>query len=77
MDLIMRGPRDLLGTQQHGLPPLRIADLASDADLVAFARQVAQEILAQSPELDDPALAKLVRQTLSRYCKSMQLSDVG
>ncbi len=77
MDLIMRGPGDLLGTQQHGLPPLRIADLASDADLVAFARQVAQEILAQSPELDDPALAKLVRQTLSRYGKSMQLSDVG
>lgn len=77
MDLVMRGPGDLLGTQQHGLPPLRIADLATDADLVAFARQVAQEILADSPDLDDPTLNKLVRQTLSRYGKSMQLSDVG
>jgi ATP-dependent DNA helicase RecG len=77
MDLIMRGPGDLLGTQQHGLPPLRIADLAADADLVAFARQVAQEILSESPDLEAPSLTKLVRQTLARYGKSMQLSDVG
>ena len=77
MDLKMRGPGDLLGTQQHGLAPLRVADLATDGDLVSLAREVAQEILTQSPDLSDPALAKLVRQTLARYGKSMQLSDVG
>jgi len=77
MDLKLRGPGDLLGTQQHGLPPLRVADLTVDADLVALAREVAREILTESPDLTDPALAKLVRQTLARYGKSMQLSDVG
>ncbi len=77
MDLKLRGPGDLLGTQQHGLPPLRVADLTVDADLVTLAREVAREILNASPDLTDPALAKLVRQTLARYGKSMQLSDVG
>lgn len=77
MDLKMRGPGDLLGTQQHGLAPLRVADLATDSDLVTLAREVAQEILKQSPQLAAPELAKLVRQTYARYGKSMQLSDVG
>ena len=77
MDLKLRGPGDLLGTQQHGLAPLRVADLATDGDLVTLAREVAREILTESPDLTDPALAKLVRQTLSRYGKSMQLSDIG
>ena len=76
-DLKMRGPGDLLGTQQHGLAPLRVADLAIDGDLVTLAREVAREILNESPDLTDPALAKIVRQTLSRYGKSMQLSDIG
>ena len=76
-DLKMRGPGDLLGTQQHGLAPLRVADLATDGDLVTLAREVAREILNESPDLTDPALAKIVRQTLSRYGKSMQLSDIG
>ena len=65
MDLKLRGPGDLLGTQQHGLAPLRVADLATDGDLVTLAREVAREILAESPDLTDPALVKLVRQTLS------------
>jgi ATP-dependent DNA helicase RecG len=77
LDLQMRGPGDLLGTQQHGLPPLRIADLATDADLVLLAREVAREVLEKNPNLDSPELAKLLRQTLSRYGKSMQLSDIG
>ncbi len=77
MDLKLRGAGDLLGTQQHGLAPLRVADLAIDGDLVVLAREVAREILAASPDLADPALAKLVRQTLTRYGKSMQLSDIG
>lgn len=77
MDLKLRGPGDLLGTQQHGLPPLRIADLVTDGDLVVLAKQTAAELLAKSPELGDPDLAGLRRQTLNRYGKSMQLSDIG
>jgi ATP-dependent DNA helicase RecG len=77
MDLQMRGPGDLLGTSQSGLPPLRIANLVNDAPLVELARDVAREILAQDPTLSDPELQRLRRQTVARYGDSMQLSDVG
>ncbi len=41
-DLRLRGPGEFLGTRQHGLPELRIADLAKDLDLLIKARQDAQ-----------------------------------
>ncbi len=77
MDLAIRGPGDLLGTSQSGLPPLKIANLVDDAPLVALARTVAKELLASDPSLAAPELEKLRRQTVVRYGESMQLSDVG
>ena len=38
LDFQLRGPGDLFGTQQHGLPPLRIADLRRDQEVVAEAQ---------------------------------------
>jgi len=77
MDLAMRGPGDLLGTSQSGLPRLRIANLVEDGDLVTLARTVAWEILEADPELENPELQRLKKQTVARYGDSMQLSDVG
>ncbi|QDV21879.1 ATP-dependent DNA helicase RecG [Aureliella helgolandensis] len=77
MDLRLRGPGDLLGTSQSGLPPLRIANLVDDAQWVALAQEVAREILQQDPNMESPAFAKLKQQTLRRYGESMQLGDVG
>jgi ATP-dependent DNA helicase RecG len=45
-DLALRGPGDLLGTRQAGLPPLRIADLAADRDWLERARDDARELVA-------------------------------
>lgn len=53
-DLRLRGAGDILGTAQSGLPPLRIADLYRDADLIPLAAREAERILAQDPELSDP-----------------------
>jgi ATP-dependent DNA helicase RecG len=44
-DLRLRGPGELLGQQQSGAPPFRFGDLASDAKLIAQARELAKEIL--------------------------------
>ncbi|WP_407947639.1 ATP-dependent DNA helicase RecG [Paradesulfitobacterium ferrireducens] len=46
-DLKLRGPGELLGTRQHGLTELRLADLAHDGRLVEQAYVAAQKILAQ------------------------------
>ncbi len=48
-DLRLRGPGELLGRQQSGLPPLRFGDLAGDRELVEQARRIAGELLANSP----------------------------
>ncbi len=52
-DLKLRGPGDLDGTMQSGLPfDLKIADLAKDGRLLEIARQVAMEILEDDPMLE-------------------------
>jgi len=51
MDLRLRGPGQVLGTRQSGLPDLALASLSDDGEVLEQARQVAKEILAEDPEL--------------------------
>ncbi len=54
-DLKLRGPGDMDGTQQSGVAfNLKIADLARDGEILTFARQMAQKILQDDPELQRP-----------------------
>ena len=50
-DLKLRGPGEIFGTRQHGLPELDISDLVRHADILASVRTVAAEILAADPLL--------------------------
>ncbi len=51
-DLKLRGPGDLMGTQQSGALDLLIADLGKDGEILKQAREAAQQILEQDPQLD-------------------------
>jgi len=53
-DLRLRGPGDMLGTAQSGLPPLRLGDLFRDADLMKLARNHAFLIFERDPQLELP-----------------------
>ena len=53
-DLKLRGPGDFFGKRQHGLPQMRIADLAGDTRLLKEAQEAAQALLAEDPTLDRP-----------------------
>ncbi len=53
-DLKLRGPGEILGTRQSGLPAFQIADLSLHADLLAAARDDAKLILSRDPELQSP-----------------------
>jgi ATP-dependent DNA helicase RecG len=77
MDFQFRGPGDLFGTQQHGLPPLRIADLRRDQAVLEEARREAQRLFAADPGLKHPDHERLRRQMLTRYGPALELSDVG
>ncbi len=51
VDLQLRGPGDMAGTQQSGLVDLKIANLAQDSEILKFAREAAQSILNEDPNL--------------------------
>ncbi len=51
VDLRLRGPGDLMGTQQSGLPEMKIADLVEDAGLLQAGRAAAKRLLDKDPEL--------------------------
>jgi ATP-dependent DNA helicase RecG len=77
IDFRLRGPGDLFGTRQHGLPPLRVADLQTDAALLAEARRDAAALIASDPGLSQPEHAALRQRMLARYGKALDLGDVG
>lgn len=67
-DLKLRGPGDILGTQQSGILDLKLGDLIKDNQLVIAARNKASEVLKQDPDLSLQAnssirqhLAELIR----------------
>ena len=59
VDLKLRGPGNLMGTQQSGVLNLQIADLVRDRDVLALARNYAMKLLRE-----DPAMQKLEHSTL-------------
>ena len=61
-DLKLRGPGDFFGQRQHGLPQLRIADLAGDMRVLKEAQLAAQELLERDPGLKLPEHAPLLKQ---------------
>ena len=69
VDLQLRGPGDLMGTQQSGALALKIADLAKDGQLVQLAREKARAILATDAQLVAPENA-LLNQALREVLKN-------
>ena len=59
VDLRLRGPGDLMGTMQSGIPDLHIADLIADVEVLQSARAMAQRILDEDPELRSPGHANV------------------
>jgi ATP-dependent DNA helicase RecG len=76
-DLRLRGPGNLFGAQQSGFPPLRIADLVRDTDVLLQAQAAARELIAKDPDLKQPELIRLRQLVVGRYGKALDVSDVG
>jgi ATP-dependent DNA helicase RecG len=67
VDLQLRGPGDLMGTQQSGVLNLKLADLSRDGQIVSLAREKAREILENDPDLllqENSTLNQRMRQVL-------------
>ena len=63
VDLKLRGPGDLEGTQQSGIPfELKISNLGKDGQLIQYARNIAEEILDNDSDLSEEHNRRLVDQ---------------
>ena len=53
-DLKLRGPGEIFGTRQHGIPELGIADLVKNVDILNKVRGIAEDIIDKDPALKEP-----------------------
>ena len=76
-DFEIRGPGEIFGSRQSGLPPFRVADLIRDTDLLAKARIDAQHWILSSPRLEKPSENLLLQRVLKTHGRWLGLGDTG
>ncbi|MCY2687690.1 ATP-dependent DNA helicase RecG [Salinimicrobium sp. TH3] len=72
VDLKLRGPGDLMGTQQSGVLNLKIADIVKDNDILKSARHYALQLLKEDPKLELEK-NKVVKYTYSQLVKEKNI----
>lgn len=70
-DLKLRGPGDFFGARQHGLPQLKIADMASDMDALRAAQMCAQRLF---PHLQEPCYGNLHKEIRRLFKDGVQVT---
>lgn len=76
-DLAQRGPGQLFGTRQHGLPELNVASIVDDFALVEQAREDAFALVAADPELRRPEHQPLIPALKRMFGEKLKLIDAA
>lgn len=66
-DLKLRGPGEIFGTRQHGVPDLAIADLARHTKILNDVKKEANRIIKEDPDLSQPAHAGMKQRVLKLF----------
>lgn len=74
IDLKLRGPGDVMGKMQSGLPPFKYLNLLTDSEIIAKARRISMELLNENPELENLPLLKKV---IERMINSKNFFGIG
>lgn len=77
LDMRMRGPGELFGTRQHGLPELRTADLLGDSRILVSAREEAFKVFDEDPQLLKDKNRRIRDAFLTKYKETLELAEVG
>ncbi|MEO0191121.1 MAG: ATP-dependent DNA helicase RecG [candidate division WOR-3 bacterium] len=75
-DMKLRGPGEILGKRQHGLPDIKIGDLEQDQDLLFLARDDAFMIVSKDPDMKLPEHYP-IRRHLMRFAQREELLRIG
>ncbi len=76
-DLKLRGPGDIFGTRQHGLPEIRFGNIVRDMEIMEVARREAFSLIAEDPRLDNHENRFIKRALDKRFKERMSLVKVG
>lgn len=76
-DLNMRGPGDIIGTRQSGLPELKLVNLVADHSILKTARKIAEDILADDPKLSNEKNVILRKRMEAEYSESNLWSRIS
>jgi len=74
-DLELRGPGELKGTRQSGMPDLVLGDLAQDGDIIERSRELAKKMLGADPKLEAPWASRL-REELKRRSRAVAFREI-
>lgn len=77
VDLELRGPGELLGTRQSGLPDFRVANLIRDRRILEEARHAADDWLRGDPKLARPESQPLRTVLAHRWAGRLELAEIG
>jgi ATP-dependent DNA helicase RecG len=77
VDLQLRGPGDLQGTQQSGILDLKLADLARDEKILKAAREKAIEILTKDPSLSDAENLIIARRLKGKFPEAERWAKIS
>ena len=72
-DLKLRGPGEIFGTRQHGLPDLAITDLSKHMKILEQAKEEAKAMLADDPALDAPEHSAFRRRITKLFGEDLTL----
>jgi ATP-dependent DNA helicase RecG len=75
-DLDIRGPGEVLGTRQHGMPDLRVARI-TDTRLVELARRLAFEMVEDDPSLNKPGNIEIKSILRKRLGRRLRYAKIG
>lgn len=73
-DLKLRGPGEIFGTRQHGLPELALGDLVRHVDILEAVKEVAEVILTEDPKLSKEENAYLRHKVQKMFGEKIQLN---
>jgi len=76
-DLEIRGPGEMFGARQSGLPPFKVADLMRDRELLLLAKRDAAAWVGASPRMERAQDQLLLRRLTKAFGRELGLADVG